>query len=36
MIIRAKKHANFSLSYDEGLKELIAAIKAREVTADGR
>lgn len=36
VIIRAKKHANFSASYDEGLKELIAAIKAKEVTTDGR
>lgn len=35
-IIRDKKHSDFSTSYDRGLRELIAAIKAQEVTADAR
>lgn len=34
--ISSKKHANFATSYDEGLKELIDAIKAQEVIEDGR
>jgi TIR domain-containing protein len=35
-IISDKRHSDFSQSYEDGLKDLLKAIKAQEVTTDGR
>lgn len=35
-VIREKKYANFTESYERGLEELLASIKSMEVTVNGR